>query len=120
MTSLAKGAIGLGGVGAIGGGTLAWQQGVFSSRESIRKKLISEGYKILSSSDGAWTQIFEKYKSNENEWKFKDDQINASSGTTDVQKLKDKCASALEGDADDKDEYYKAAKWCVVPRKVER
>ncbi|CBY93295.1 hypothetical protein HF1_12870 [Mycoplasma haemofelis str. Langford 1] len=121
MTSLAKGALGLGGIGTVaGGGALAWQQGAFSSKvKSIKEKLISENYQILDSSNSSWDSIFNVYKKTENQWKFKNDGISESSATTEIQKLKDKCFDALKGDSEDADEYYKASKWCVVPRKVE-
>ncbi|CBY93320.1 hypothetical protein HF1_13120 [Mycoplasma haemofelis str. Langford 1] len=120
-TTLAKGLMGLGGLSvAGGGGLLAANQGLFSSKEeSIQDRMKKDGYKALDSGSADWGKIFDSYKDAKNTKKFQDDGITSNSTTTDHPKLKEQCSKALKLKASEEETYKKVIKWCVVPRKVE-
>ncbi|AEW45572.1 hypothetical protein MHC_03560 [Mycoplasma haemocanis str. Illinois] len=109
----------LAGLGAAGASGFGIYNFYFKSSKnriiSIRDRLVSEGFKLLTSSDKShWTELKGAYnnKKSDNDKVFK-----KSREDIDEETLKTLCAEVLEKEENDLS-YSKAKKWCVVPVSV--
>ncbi|AEG73644.1 hypothetical protein MHF_1410 [Mycoplasma haemofelis Ohio2] len=134
MTSLAKGAIGLGGLGTVaGGGLLAHSLAKGDQKSALIKKLESDKFTILNldtskqeSENSGWQKIFLGYSSlsdgKENR-KIGNLTLSASGDKQEgINQLKKACSSLLntEGDSSNFEKNYQlATQWCVEPVSIE-
>ncbi|AEG73640.1 hypothetical protein HF1_13280 [Mycoplasma haemofelis str. Langford 1] len=117
-TSLAKGLMGLGGMGSLAGGAYLAKPYMFPKGESIEAKLNLDKWEILSTegNDSAWNDIYGKYKTKElsDPSRFDSKIAKDEDQSTGLPKLKESCKLALTQEF--KESLYRTVtKWCVVP-----
>ncbi|AEW45204.1 hypothetical protein MHC_01690 [Mycoplasma haemocanis str. Illinois] len=110
------GVLGIGGVAGLG---TALSHSM-SDKETIKDKLLRDGFKTLKGEASEWSAILSSYKGTNNIWKFKKEHTGMEGEIQNESELKRACSSVLKLDSSLSGEAYKSAtKWCVVPKKVE-
>ncbi|AEW45207.1 hypothetical protein MHC_01705 [Mycoplasma haemocanis str. Illinois] len=110
------GVLGVGGVAGLG---TALSHSM-SDKETIKDKLLRDGFKTLNGEASEWNAILSSYKDDKNIWKFKKEHTGMEGEIQNESELKRACSSVLKLDSSLSEEAYQSAtKWCVVPKKVE-
>ncbi|AEG73637.1 hypothetical protein MHF_1401 [Mycoplasma haemofelis Ohio2] len=117
-TSLAKGLMGLGGMGSLAGGAYLAKPYIFPPKAKIEDKLEEDKWQVLNweGNTNEWDAIYEKYKSKEltDPSRFDEKIAKGEDKSTGLTKLKESCKLALTQEF--KESLYRTVtKWCVVP-----
>ncbi|AEW45190.1 hypothetical protein MHC_01620 [Mycoplasma haemocanis str. Illinois] len=109
------GVLGIGGIAGLG---TALSHSM-SDKETIKDKLLKEGYKLLKEDGAEWGKILEAYKNDKNVWKLKKEHSGISEDIQNEFDLKAACKTVVKAESSIKELYKSVTKWCVVPRKAE-
>ncbi|AEG72718.1 hypothetical protein MHF_0442 [Mycoplasma haemofelis Ohio2] len=112
-------ALGILGVGGVAGLGTALFHDLSDKTESIKDRLLREGFKILKNEASDWSSILSSYKDAKNTWKFKKEHSTSEGEIQNESDLKRACSSVLSLKSSLEEVYRSVVKWCVVPRKAE-